>query len=51
MNNVKDIQLSTKVIGSIIIVIISIILFYIIKESTLSFINKKEALIGIRRKD
>ena len=49
MNNVKDIQLSTKVIGSIIIVIISIIIFYIIKESTL--IRKKEALIGIRRKD
>ncbi len=42
MNNIKDIQLSTKVIGSIIIVIISIILFFIIKESTLSFINKKK---------
>lgn len=42
MNNVPNIEISTKVIGSIITVIISIVLFYLIKETALQFINKKK---------
>ncbi len=42
MGKAIEVILSSKVVGSIIIVLISIVVFLIIKESTLKYIAKKE---------
>lgn len=42
MEKIVRFSLSNKVIGSVIVVIISIIIFYLIKESTLKYINTKK---------
>ena len=41
MGKAIEVILSSKVVGSIIIVLISIVVFLIIKESTLKYIAKK----------
>lgn len=42
MNKGLKFLLSQEVLGSIIVIIVSIIVFMIIKDATLSYINKKK---------
>lgn len=42
MKNLADVEVSSRIIGSLITVIISIIVFYIIKETVLAYIGKKK---------
>lgn len=42
MKNLADVEVSSRIIGSLITVIISIIVFYIIKETALTYIGKKK---------
>lgn len=52
MNKGLKFLLSQEVLGSIIVIIISIIIFMFIKDATLSYINKKKKmLVKIRRRD
>lgn len=42
MKNLADVEVSSRIIGSLITVIISIIVFYIIKETVIAYIGKKK---------
>ena len=50
MGKAIEVILSSKVVGSIIIVLISIVVFLIIKESTLKYIAKKRRRADLRQK-
>ena len=50
MEKVLNFILSSKVMGSILTVMISIIVFYLIKESTLEYISRKRKKADVRQK-
>lgn len=50
MGKAIEVILSSKIVGSIIIVLISIVVFLIIKESTLKYIAKKRRRADLRQK-